>query len=146
MASSSLSGSDGLVRDQLLFAQGRAELSRQLPVAPAETARMNGASARWTLLLGLAACSSAHELVPALSLHAVLVLHRRAQDVVGRGQDYALTAQLAFGGVRPRKREFAGELEPLPRMTDAVACEETALCEWARMAEESALVALGVEP
>ena len=99
------------------------------------------------LLLGLCAWScSAHELVPAFSLHSVLVLHRRDQGRAVRGRDFALTAQLGFGGARPHRR--ASELEPLPRLAaqSPPACEETALCEWARMAEESALAALGVSP
>ena len=101
------------------------------------------------LVLGLCACGcSAHELVPALSLHSVLVLHRRDQEQAARGHDFALTAQLGFGGGRRRTRDHAGELEPLPRtaVQSAPACEEIALCEWARMAEESALAALGVSP
>jgi hypothetical protein len=107
------------------------------------------------LLLGLCASScSAHELVPSLSLHAVLVLQRRDQEQIaqaqglGRGRDFSLTARLGFGGARPGKRDNAGELEPLPQLAaqSTPACEEIALCEWARMAEESALAALGVSP
>ena len=101
------------------------------------------------LLLSLCASGcSAHELIPALSLHAVLVLQRRGQDRSARGRDFAVTAQLAFGGARPRATEVASELERMPRVMpkSTPACEETALCEWARMAEESALSALGVSP
>src|SRR5262245_2954795 len=101
------------------------------------------------LLVGLCAAGcSAHELIPALSLHAVLVLQRRDLERVARGRDFALTAQLAFGGAHPRARVSSAELERMPRVMpqSAPACEETALCEWARMAEESALSALGVSP
>jgi hypothetical protein len=87
----------------------------------------------------LCACTtgcSPHELVPALSVHAAVVLHR------GRGRDASVTLQLGFGGARarPHVRERALVLESTP------ACEESALCEWSRMAEESALAALGVVP
>ena len=91
------------------------------------------------LSLLLCACTtgcSAHELVPALSVHAAVVLHR------GRGRDAAVSLQLGFGGARARPHAVRSPLalETLP------ACEESALCEWSRMAEESALIALGVAP
>ena len=119
---------------------------RQLQKRSTETARMTRGLC---LLFSLCACGcSAHQLIPALSLHAVLVLQRRGQERAARGRDFALTAQLAFGGARPRVKARGDMLERLPRIKpqSAPACEETALCEWARMAEESALAALGVSP
>jgi len=100
------------------------------------------------LLCACTAGCTAHELVPALSLHAALVLHRRDQDARERSRDTALSLQLAFGGARARPHAVARrepELSPLAQER-APACEETALCEWARMAEEAALDALGVRP
>ena len=107
---------------------------------------------RCGLYLVLGACAAActgREFVPALSVHAVWVLQRRTRDEVASGRDLAVTAQLAFGGSRERRQKFAREPpSSMQRLAlqSAPACEEAALCEWARMAEESALAALGVTP
>ena len=97
-----------------------------------------------------AAGCSARELTPALSVHTVLVLHQRAAAAREhrRGHDVAVTAQLAFGGARPQRHAAAVRERALSPLAgdSSVACEESALCEWARMAEESALAALGVRP
>ena len=119
---------------------------RQLTPGAAETARM-----RWLIILALGLCAacSARELVPSFSLHAVMVLRRRDREEVARGRDVAVTAQLAFRGRRTTAQPLAASDErPLPRLSplSAAVCEETALCEWSRMAEESALAALGVKP
>jgi hypothetical protein len=89
-------------------------------------------------------------LLPTLSLHAVLVLRQGALDARPKASnDFALQAQLSF---RPRGRphpRLPQGTAPLPMsMPLAVApdCQQAVLCEWAELAEESTLSALGVSP
>ena len=99
--------------------------------------------------LALLGCS-ARPLLPTLSLHAVLVLHQQAMDAQqARSHDVGLQAQLAFrprGAPRTRGARVSRDaLLPiaLPQQPD---CEHALACEWAQLAEESTLSALGVAP
>jgi hypothetical protein len=92
----------------------------------------------------------ARPLLPTLSLHAVLVLHKGALDArQTSSHDYGLQAQLAFRPRgTPRTRATRSSLETqlpvaLPRQPD---CQHALACEWAQLAEESTLSALGVTP
>lgn len=92
----------------------------------------------------------ARPLLPTVSLHAVLTLRQSAVDARQAGSsDFGVQAQLAF---RPRGRArvsdervpFAGQAPiALPRQPD---CQYALACEWAQLAEESTLTALGVGP
>lgn len=97
-----------------------------------------------TMLVGC----GAQPLLPTLSLHAVLTLRESAVDARQTGShDFGVQAQMAF---RPRGRPRA-EGPPraaqlplaLPRTPD---CQSALACEWAQLAEESTLSALGVGP
>jgi hypothetical protein len=87
-------------------------------------------------------------LLPTLSVHAVLTLRQSALDARQTGSsDFGVQAQLAF---RPRGRAssepvpLAGQVPiALPRQPD---CQYALACEWAQLAEESTLSALGVGP
>ena len=95
--------------------------------------------------LALFGCG-ARPLLPTLSVHAVLMLRKNAADARQTGShDFGLQAQLAF---RPRGKTRSHNEQTLvpialPRQPD---CQSTLACEWAQLAEESALSALGVTP
>lgn len=95
----------------------------------------------------LQGCAS-HSALPALSIHALLTLHRRELVPQQRREnELALSVQVSFAAEPerlPGLREAEPDLVRVPR--DIEPCAQTALCEWARLAEESALRALGVEP
>jgi hypothetical protein len=87
--------------------------------------------------------------LPTLSLHAVLTLREGSVATTKQTgtSDVGLLAQLAF---RPRETPRAGDAAQsaqlpiaLPRPPD---CQHALACEWAQLAEESALSALGVGP
>jgi hypothetical protein len=97
-----------------------------------------------SLLLGCAA----RPLLPTLSVHAVLTLRQRAADLEQTGShDFGVQAQLAFrprGRARGEQLPLAAQLPiALPRSPD---CQYALACEWAQLAEESTLNALGVGP
>lgn len=99
--------------------------------------------------LSLFGCG-ARPLLPTLSLHAVLVLRKGAVDArQTTTHDFGVQAQLAFRPRgRPRTRAAAASFDPqfavpLPRQPD---CQHALACEWAQLAEESTLTALGVAP
>jgi hypothetical protein len=97
--------------------------------------------------LALFGCGT-RPLLPTLSLHAVLVLHQAAMDArQTSSHDVGLQAQLAFrprGAPRTRAARFDSQLAvALPKQPD---CHHALACEWAQLAEESTLSALGVEP
>lgn len=92
----------------------------------------------------------ARPLLPTLSLHAVLVLHQQAMDArQTRSHDIGLQAQLAFrprGAPRTRGARVSRDAQlpiALPQQPD---CQHALACEWAQLAEESTLSALGVGP
>ena len=97
------------------------------------------------VVLGSVGCATRPPL-PTLSLHAVLTLRQNAAQTRETGShDFGLQAQLAF---RPRGRARAITEEAqipiaLPRQPD---CQYALACEWAQLAEESTLSALGVGP
>lgn len=99
------------------------------------------------VLLAVLGCG-AKPLLPTLSVHAVLTLRQSALDMQQTGShDLGVQAQLAF---RPRGRARAdqpplpGQVPiALPRSPD---CQYALACEWAQLAEESTLTALGVGP
>jgi hypothetical protein len=88
----------------------------------------------------------ARPLLPTFALHGVLILHRADGDAKQAGShDVGLQAQISF---RPRGAARAPAVSPLlpiplPMLPD---CEYSLACEWAQLAEESALSALGVGP
>jgi hypothetical protein len=101
------------------------------------------------LVFGVVGCG-ARPLLPTLSLHAVLTLRQNAAQARQTGShDFGLQAQLAFrprGRARPSSEEapLTAQLPiALPRQPD---CQYTLACEWAQLAEESTLTALGVGP
>jgi hypothetical protein len=115
-----------------------------------ETSFLRSGSATCALriaVLGLLGCGE-RPLLPTLSVHAVLTLRQSAVDARQTGShDFGVQAQLAF---RPRGRDrsesvpLAAQIPiALPRQPD---CQYTLACEWAQLAEESALSALGVGP
>ena len=89
--------------------------------------------------------------LPTLSLHALSQLTRSRRDAEHRrARDFLLALQLTFetqaSAARRSRTPLERELlsigwDPLPG-----ACEDSALCEWARFAEESTLSVLGVSP
>ena len=102
------------------------------------------------LLLSLLAAlgCGARPLLPTLSVHAVLTLRRSAVDAQQTGShDFGVQAQLAFrprGRARAEPLPLAGQVPiALPRSPD---CQYALACEWAQLAEESTLTALGVGP
>jgi hypothetical protein len=98
-------------------------------------------------VLSLLGCGE-RPLLPTLSLHAVLTLRQSAVDARQTGSsDFGVQAQLAF---RPRGRNRTESVPlaaqssiALPRPPD---CQYSLACEWAQLAEESTLSALGVGP
>jgi hypothetical protein len=102
------------------------------------------------LSLGASACT-ARPLLPTLSLHALLVLHQAALggDRPERSRDLGLQAQLSFRPrhkPHPRVRQTSVALPMVMPLTAASDCQHALLCEWAQLAEESTLAALGVTP
>lgn len=99
-------------------------------------------------LVFLACGCTARTLVPSLSVHGVAVLHRRAQLTQGqRAADFALQLGLTFAADPPKRARAAlDDVATRAMPWDGEPCSEPALCEWARLAEESALLALGVAP
>lgn len=99
------------------------------------------------VLLAALGCGS-RPLLPTLSVHAVLTLRQSAVDLQQTGShDFGVQAQLAFrprGRARGEQLPLAAQLPiALPRSPD---CQYTLACEWAQLAEESTLSALGVGP
>ncbi|HET8939547.1 MAG TPA: hypothetical protein VFN67_39175 [Polyangiales bacterium] len=98
--------------------------------------------------LALLGCGARPPL-PTLSLHAVLVLRQAAMDAQQTSShDFGLQAQLAFrprGAPRTRGARVSRDALPiaLPETPD---CQHALACEWAQLAEESTLSALGVSP
>jgi hypothetical protein len=99
-------------------------------------------------LVFLACGCTSRTLVPSLSVHGVAVLHQRAQLAKGqRATDFALQLGLTFANDPPKRARAALEDVGAPATPwDSEPCAEPAVCEWARLAEESALLALGVAP
>ena len=98
-------------------------------------------------LLGLLGCG-ARPLLPTLTVHALLTLRTSAVDSQQTGShDFGVQAQLAFrprGGARGQQAPLAAAMPiALPRSPD---CQYMLACEWAQLAEESTLNALGVGP
>lgn len=104
-----------------------------------------------TCSLIVAACAllgcGTRPLLPTLTLHALLTLRQAAKDTrQTASHDFGLQARLVF---RPRSKPRP--LQPraaqlpiaLPQPPD---CQYAIACEWAQLAEESALSALGVSP
>ncbi|HTU59875.1 MAG TPA: hypothetical protein VMF89_15595 [Polyangiales bacterium] len=90
----------------------------------------------------------ARPLLPTLSVHAVLTLRQSAIDAEQTGKhDFGVQAQLAFrprGRARAEQPPLPGQVPiALPRSPD---CQYALACEWAQLAEESTLTALGVGP
>lgn len=91
----------------------------------------------------------ARPLLPTVSFHAVLTLRESAEGARRTGShDFGVQAQLAFrprgrAQVRDERAAFAGQAIALPRQPD---CQYALACEWAQLAEESTLTALGVGP
>jgi hypothetical protein len=77
----------------------------------------------------------------------VLTLRKSAVDTRQTGSnDFGVQAQLAFrprGGARAQADNLAQLPIALPRQPE---CQYALACEWAQLAEESALSALGVAP
>jgi hypothetical protein len=124
----------------------------QHAATPPEVSSMRDA---WLIVL-LLTCASllgcgVHIPLPTLSVHALSQLTRSRQATeTRRARDFLVLVQLTFEtpaahARRPRttlERELlSAGLEPLPGT-----CEEAALCEWASLAEEATLSALGVAP
>ena len=88
---------------------------------------------------------SARTAIPTVSIHALAVLHQRGQlQQQRRGDDFALQVRLSFA-TELHKRAAEAELGVRARLWD-VPCAVEALCDWARLSEESTLTALGVAP
>jgi hypothetical protein len=104
---------------------------------------------KWLFVMGLTACTG-QGLLPTLSVHAVTQLEQRTKTAERRsGRDVAVSVQLAFATSRrnPRSQRLGSELPWQPSAAaDDVECEHAALCEWAWLAEESTLAALGLQP
>lgn len=84
--------------------------------------------------------------MPALSVHAVTRLaQRRTDDAQVRGRTVSVTVQLAFALAGQTPARAAPALQPWAA-TSPEDCEPRALCEWAWLAEEATLTALGVAP
>jgi hypothetical protein len=88
--------------------------------------------------------------LPTLSIHALFTLRQGAVDARPKASnDFSVQAQLSFrprGKPHPRVPRGAEPLPmsmPLPVAPD---CQQASLCEWAGLAEESTLSALGVSP
>jgi len=104
------------------------------------------------LLLGAAPLGCGmHGLSPTLSIHGLARIKQRARlPEQRRTQDFAITVQLTLANARratspaPDPADLASVNARPPR--NDVGCEQTALCEWAWLAEEAALVALGIAP
>lgn len=95
----------------------------------------------------LAGCALAWPL-PTLRVHALLTLRQRATDTKHTGShDFGVQAELAF---RPRRRARTDPRLPAPRAAIALPrqpdCQHALTCEWAQLAEEATLSALGVSP
>jgi hypothetical protein len=104
---------------------------------------------RFALIPVLFACACAtRSLIPSVALHGVAVFHQRTLvPSQGHARDFALTVQLAFLNEPHRSPNPNDELtRPAREQPDAEPCLQSALCEWASLAEESALQALGVAP
>lgn len=98
----------------------------------------------FTFLLLSGGCS-ARTAIPTVSIHALAVLHQRGQlEQHQRGDDFALQLRLSFATEQHQRAAFA-ELGVRERLWD-VPCAVPALCDWARLSEESALISLGVAP
>lgn len=99
------------------------------------------------VLLALLGCG-ARPVLPTLSVHAVLTLRQSADAGRQTGShDFGVQAQLAFrprGRARAEQAPLSAQLPlALPRSLD---CQYALACEWAQLAEESTLTALGVGP
>ena len=104
---------------------------------------------RFALLPVLFACACVtRSLVPAVSLHGVMVMHQRAVIAQGgHARDYTLSVQLAFLTEPHRLPNPNNELtRAAEQRPDGEPCLQRALCEWESLAEESTLQALGVAP
>jgi hypothetical protein len=104
---------------------------------------------RFALVPVLFACACAtRSIVPAVSLHGVMVVHQRALVAAGgHARDYTLSVQLAFL-TEPRRAPNPNDelVRAAQQRPDGEPCVQRALCEWESLAEESALRALGVAP
>jgi hypothetical protein len=98
-------------------------------------------------LLCLSGCT-ARNAVPSLSVRGLAVVHQRDQNAHGqRAADFALQLQLTFATDPPKRARAAlDDVAARAQPWDSEPCAEPALCEWARLAEESALLALGIAP
>jgi len=107
--------------------------------------------------LGLQWAGCAQTALPSLSVHALTWLKRRNdgdERRLVRTWSVDLQLSLAVDDVQRAPpadaldtRETLRAVSALsPGTADANACEPPSLCEWARLAEEAALLALGVSP
>jgi hypothetical protein len=104
---------------------------------------------RFALIPVLFACACVtRSLIPSVAIHGVAVFHQRALvPSQGHAQDLALSVQLAFLTEPHRLPNPNNELiRASQTQPDGEPCLQSALCEWASMAEESTLQALGVAP
>jgi hypothetical protein len=104
----------------------------------------------FTLCAGSFGCGTSFPL-PSLSLHALSQLTRsRSSTETRRARNFLLLVQLTFQtrAANTRRPRTPLELDLLSIGWEALpdACEDAGLCEWARLAEESSLSALGVAP
>lgn len=96
-------------------------------------------------MAALALFGCARPLLPTVSLHAVLVLRKSAVDARQTdSHDFGVQAQLAF---RPRgapRARVALDAQLPIALPQQPVCQHALACEWAQLAEESTLSALGV--
>ena len=103
---------------------------------------------RAILLVTLTCGCNPRSAIPTVSIHALAALHQRDHVTQRkRADDFALQLQLSFA-TEPHKRAQAAvdDVAAHAMPWDTEPCAEPALCEWARLSEESALLALGVAP